>query len=463
MEVKGELEKNRHFSAHQSSQLNAHSDIQRQGGQSGLDGQKSDPEYPPRHLLEKLIRVPISAGYKGTKIPGHYYLWAVLDAYQGDDGRCFPSQLLQALNCRVGERQIRRWLAKLKADKNIGIDRRGKFHRYSVHTSRKITTFVPVDPRWVWKFGLSINEAVLFGYVCFRLNHKQETWFSIRRAAWDLGLSYNTIRRCLAVLAAESFIKIRPGRLSRGRTNRYQLTSFGWLVSWENYPKQARPKCPVKRNTIPEGCYSYANAVRNGSFRTEFGLSFSTKLDQELYELLVKFGASRQGAKLRAVQWRGYEKSVQQAIINAAYRFEADAETLRRHNLEPLRGTYISYGIGTLDRAYSEGHRVKPSKLARAVKARDPGGARAAAGGPPPEAELKQLEQYAENVLKPDLEKLHTPGKSAIPAQYTPICDKKAQDALLTRTLETAKRNWAAHHKPANPPQKADFSLDKPG
>jgi hypothetical protein len=64
----------------------------------------------------------------------------------------------------------------------------------------------------------------------------------------------------------------------------------------------------------------------------------------------------------------------------------------------------------------AECHDIQLSKSAKEEQAKAQGGARAAAAGQPPEAELKKLEQYAENVLKPCLAKQPTPDKSEIPA-----------------------------------------------
>ena len=422
------------------------------------DLQKSDPGVSPWPLLEKLIRVPTPAGYKSKLSLRIYYLLAVLDAHQGDRQFSSPSILRLALECRVSERQIKRWLAKLKRLKYIWVDGRGKRNRYRVIRTRKMPDYVFVDPRWVYRLGLSINEAVVLGYVYFKHNHKPETWFSIRRAVWDLGLSYNTIRRCLAVLAALELFPIRPGRQSGGRTNRYQLTGLGWIISWENYPKQARPKCPLLRNTSAAQCYSFANFSRKGGLSNQLEPGYSPDQDQKIYELLLRARVNRIVAKPVAFQWRGYIKSVEQAILNAAYLFSADAETLRRHNLTRPRGTLIAYVIGTLNGAYSEGHRVKPSKLAKEGEAKRKVKLAAAAAGQPPEAELKKLRQYAENVLKPCLTKLHPLGKLPILAQYTPICDKKADDALLTRTQAAARRNSRSYQKYANLGQKLHIS-----
>ncbi|GAJ00318.1 unnamed protein product [marine sediment metagenome] len=113
------------------------------------DLQKPGPgarEYP---LLEKFIKVPIPAGHKGRLSVRQWYLLAVLDGHQGDREYSSPSIIRLALECRVSERQVKRWLAKLKRLKYIGVDGRGKRNRYRVIRTRRVQTFVFVDPRWV--------------------------------------------------------------------------------------------------------------------------------------------------------------------------------------------------------------------------------------------------------------------------------------------------------------------------
>ncbi len=317
-----------------------------------------------------------------------------------------------------------------------------------------------VDPRWIYRLGLSINQACVWGYVGFRCNGKPEAWFSILEAALALGLCRRTIELCLAVLAAWALVDIRPGRKSGGRTNRYKLAPFGWLTSWKNYQHVPAQKCHLLRNTLPTVGLSYARFARNDSTRTGFGLSEACRLDQEPYGKLIRFRVHPKVARQAAVDWQDYPKSVDNAFINAAYLAEADAETLRRHNLAPLRGDPVAYALGTLKRAYSEGHRVKLNKLAEEGEARRKGGARAAAGGRPSEAELKRIEKHAELVLKPCLAEPHTPGKSAIPVQKPQFCDKSAEDKGLRAVLAAARRNSYSYLKYAKPGQKLGFSVD---
>jgi hypothetical protein len=89
----------------------------------------------------------------------------------------------------------------------------------------------------------------------------------------------------------------------------------------------------------------------------------------------------------------------------------------------------------------AECHDIQLSKAAEKEQAKAQGGAQAAAGGPPTEAEIKKLEQYAENVLKPCLGKPPTPQESAKFAEERQFRDKKAEEEFLTRTLETARSN----------------------
>ncbi len=412
---------------------------------------------PAWRFLEQLIKVPIPAGKKSGPPLRMYYLLAVLDAYQGDRESCSPSIIRLALECRVGERQIKRWIAKLKRLKYIWVDGRGKRNHYRVIRTRKMPDFVFVDPRWVHRLGLSISQAVMLGYVYFRCNHKPETWFSIRRAARDLGLSYNTIRRCLTFLAVWSFIEIRPGRKSGGRTNRYQLAEVGRLASWENYPKRARPKCPLLRNTPAAQRHSYAPFGRRGFACAESGLSSYCQLDQEIYELLVKLRIDRSVARSIAVQWRGYIESVKQAILNAAYLFDADAETLRRHNLKPPRGTFIGYIIGTLNEAYSEGHRVKPSKLAKALNHSGQAKPAIVAAGRRPEAEFEQRREAQKRALRTTPAKPITPGKEAESAIIQQNRDKEAEVKFLAARQAAARQSSYSLRRRANSAPKVRF------
>lgn len=424
------------------------------------DLQKPDPGARAGFLLKQLIKVPIPAGHKGTKIPGHYYLWAALDAYQGDDGECYPGQLTLAQNCRCSKRQIRRWQDKLESDRKIKIDRRGKFHRYRVECSRNITPFVFVDPRWVYRLGLSINQAVVLGYVKFRCNGKPEAWFLIRSAAADLGLSYNTIRRCLAVLAAWGFIEIRPGRLRGGRTNRYKLAPFGWMASWENYPKQARPKCPVKINTSLTESYSYANFSRKGGLSNQLKLGFSPKRDREAYGLLRNTWIHRKVAELIAAQWRDDPESVRWAIVNGMFAKQALERYWREQGRAPPYFNLAGYVIAALNGAHRECHGVRISKLARAFMAKAQGKAGPAAVGRVSDSVIEQRKKEEIRRLFTTPAKPHTPDNNAESALIKQNRNKEAEDALLTRTLETARRYWAASHKPANSPRKVDFWVD---
>ncbi len=422
------------------------------------DLQQSDPGAPDGRLLERIIRVPIPAGHRCKLSLRLYYFWALLDAHQGDRESCSPSILRLALECRVSERQIKRWLAKLRRLRYIRVDWRGKRNRYRVNRSRNITTFVFVDPRWIHRLGLSINQACVLGYVSFRCNGKPESWFSLSEAALALGLCRRAIDMCLAVLAAWDFIEIRPGRKSGGRTNRYKLTVFGELTAGENYQHVPAQKCPLLRNTLPTVGHSYACFARNGRARSGFGLSSGCRPDREPYELLRSIGVHSKVARPMAIQWQDYPESINNAFLNAAYLAEADAETLRRHNLAPLRGSPNSYALGTLNGALSEGHRVKLSKLAEAGEAKRKGGARAAAG--PGVTAVCHRAWVKEQIrrLKSAPARPHTPDNNAESAMTGRERDKKADDVFLTRTLEFARRNSRSYHKPANIAQKMGIS-----
>ncbi len=108
----------------------------------------------------------------------------------------------------------------------------------------------------------------------------------------------------------------------------------------------------------------------------------------------------------------------------------------------------------------AKGHDIQLSELAAAGIDKKQGGARAAAGGGLTEAELEQLEQYAENVLKPLLVKPHTPGKSAIPAENLQFRDKSAEDRRLQQAYDSGSCAYFRGREWAKPAQKADFSVD---
>ncbi len=459
-QVKGKFNKSHDFPVYQSSQINEPAAALCECRQPGQDRQGANPGAPIWPLLQESIKVPIPAGHKGRLPLRMYYLLAVLDAHQGNREFCSPSILRLALECRVSERQIIRWLAKLRRLRYIRVDGRGKRNHYRVNRTRNMTPFVFVDPRWVHQLGLSINQAVVLGYVRYKCNGKPESWFSIHRAARDLGLSYITIRRCFAVLAAWEFIEIRPGRQSKGRTNRYQLGSFGRSATGVFEPKRARSKCHLLRNTYPTDSCFYANSVRNSPEISQSDLSFDCRLDQELFDMLCFIGIDRTVARSIAVQWRGYAESVRQAIINAVYRFEADAETLRRHNLAPLRGTWVGYAIGTLNRAYSEGHRVKPSKLVAAAQAIGGDGAAAVPHRCRTKSEFEQRRKEQIRRLRSAPAKPHTPGKSAIPAKNLQFSDKPADNRRLRQAKAIGGRRYFSGRKWAKPAQKLRFSVD---
>ncbi|GAI87054.1 unnamed protein product, partial [marine sediment metagenome] len=186
-----------------------------------------------------------------------------LSAYVGKDGYAYPSIEQLALEMRLNVRQVRRLIGKLKRAEAISVEYTEEGNRYRMRGFQNSKTFIYVWPVWITRLGLSVNEACVLGYVYYRCNGKPETWFSLAEAAEALGLCPRTIEMCLAVLAAWEFIEIRPGRKSRGRTNRYQLGSFGRLASWENYEHVPAQKCPPMINTYPTDSYSYANSVRN--------------------------------------------------------------------------------------------------------------------------------------------------------------------------------------------------------
>ncbi len=427
----------------------------------GQDLQKSDPGYPPRRLLEKLIRVPCWMGrWRGLTLRA-WYLLAILSAHQGKADYRKVSLEHLALELRLDVRQVIRLVQKLERAKVLWVGRRGKCNCYRVLWFRNPPAWIFVDPRWVHQLGLNINEAVLFGYVCFRCNHKPESWFSISKAAEALGLHYTTIRSCLAVLAAEVFIKIRPGRESGGRTNRYQLTSFGWLVSWDSEPKRARQKCHLRINTLSERGRSYTNSSQKGGLSSQLNSGFSPDQDQKPYELLVCIGVNRFVAKPVAAQHRRDPESVENMIWNWTGKTEQSRRYWQNRDLPPPRIPLAGYVVGGLNIGIAECHSIKLSSAGREAKTRGKGAPGLAGSGPPTEAELKKLEQYAENVLKPCLGKPPTPQESAKLAEERRLPDKKAGAEFLTAHQAAVCKRDYGYRRLANSGQKVGICLDK--
>jgi len=387
----------------------------------------------------------------------------IIAAYPGDGYWKTLSLETIARNIRCSRQWAGRYVDEAKAAGYLEVDPNGKCHRYHVPEWVKYLPKTWVKPSLVRDDGLSISEAVDLSDLKFRQGDNDATWPTIQERAEVLGVSYHTIARADTSLAALGYIQRRHRPWRRSSKNEYCLTCKGQEATGVFEPKSARPKRNTLGQTIEEGNLVYANSVRNGSFRAQFGLSFSPDQDQEVHRLLRSIGTADSVARPMAFEQRYLLADVKQTLVNGALQGDDYCRRMRRLGLPAPRFNLAGYVIAALNGARRECHGVPPSKLARAVKARDKGGARAAAAGPPTEAELKQLEQYAENVLKPCLGKPPTPQESAKLAKERRLSDKKAQDTLLTRTLETARRNSRSYQKYANLGQNTGICLDKPG
>lgn len=350
---------------------------------------------------------------------------------------------------------------QLEAAGLLDVNRRGKCYRYHVPEWVKHLAKVWVKPGMVRDDGLSIPQAVWVSLVKFRQGDNVATWLTHQAAAEILGVSYHSIARVAAWSAALGYVQKRHRPWRRSSKNEYCLTCLGKEATGVSEPKSARPNARALGQTIEKGKCVYANKARNGSFRAQFGLSFSPEQDQEVHRLLRSIGTADSVARPMAFEQRYLFADVKQAIVNAALRGDDYYRQMRRLSLPAKRFNLAGYVIRTLPRARRECHGVRPSKLARAAEARDQGGARAADIVRPSESELEELRQYAENVLKPCLAKPVTPHKDEKPALIAQKRDKEVGAEYLTRTLAAARRNSRSYRRLANSGQKVGFCLDK--
>ncbi|MBA7663514.1 hypothetical protein ES703_71559 [subsurface metagenome] len=188
-----------------------------------------------------------------------------------------------------------------------------------------------------------------------------------------------------------------------------------------------------------EGRPFNASFGRRGVFAPDFGLSFDCRRDQEPYEKLKAIGVHWKVGKPLATWYRHDPKSVRQAVINAAAKGDDYRRRMRRLNLPPPRFNLAGYTIATLNQARAECHGVKPSKLARAAAARGDDGARAAAVGRLPEAELKQRKKEQIRRLRTTPAEPVTPYSDDKLALIASKRDKKAEAEYLTRVLAAAR------------------------
>jgi sRNA-binding protein len=366
-----------------------------------------------------------------------------------------------AYAARCFRSRVSRSIQRLKAVGYLDVDDTDKCNRYYIPDWVKRLLKTWVNPLLVRDYGLSIGDAVNLSDLKFRQGDNDCTWATIQERADVLGVSYHTLARSDASLATRGFIQKVHRPWKESLKNKYRLTCLGREATGVFEPKTARPKQGALGQTIEEGDCFKANKVRNGSFRAQFGLSFSPDQDQKPYELLVCIGVNRFVARLVAAQHRKDPKSVENMIWNWTGKTERSRRYWQGKNLPAPRIPLAGYVVGGLNIGIAECHSIKLSSAGREAKTRDKGGARAAAAGQPPEAELKKLEQYAENVLKPCLAKHPTPDKSVISTQKPQSHDKKTGEQFLTATLAAARKRDYGYRRLANSGQKVGFCLDK--
>ncbi len=429
----------------------------------GQDLQKSGPGARAGSGLQLDLPVKAWPGRYSKGYSKKSYLHALMFTHQGRDDRCNPSLDTLAKEMGLSRRQAIRIRKQLELHDDVQVVGRERPNCYWIRRYMMVQSILWVDPRYVVKSKLSINKALMLAFIRRRCQGNDDTWFKNQEAAEALGVCRRTAQILLHGFAAEHILQIteRPGRGSGG--NLYTLTGYGRSIIGVSGSEQKAQKCHPKEKGIEDRVYSHANPTQRGGLSSQLNSGFSPDQDQEVHRLLRSIGIADSVARPMAFEQRYPLPDVKQAIANAALRGDDYHRQMRRLGLPVLRFNLAGYVIRTLPGARREGHGVPPSKLVRAAEARDQGGARAAVAGPPTEAETKKLEQYAENVLKPCLGKPPTPQESAKLAKERRLSDKKAQDALLTKTLETARRNSRSYQKYANLGQNTGICLDKPG
>ncbi|GAI00595.1 unnamed protein product, partial [marine sediment metagenome] len=424
------------------------------------DLQNADPGAPDRFELK--LDLPVLTGErKGKKTSlACRYIVGIIAGYpdRGYWKTLSEDTIAQAI--RSNRPKVIRAITEAEEVGYLDVDRRGKCNRYHISPVFKRFAKIWVNPALVRDDGLSIVQAVWLSLVKFRQRENEATWLTHRKAADFLGVSYHSVARAANWSAALGYVQKRHRPWRRSSKNEYCLTCLGRLATGVSEPESARPKRCALGQTSKEGYYFNARFTRNDNFHSRFGLSFESHLDQEVHRLLRFIGITDSVARPAAAQWRYDPESVRQAIVNAALYGDNYDRQMRRLGLPAPRFNPAGYIVATLNGARREGHDVRPSKLAQASLIRKQGGARAAAAGRLTEAEFEKRKKEQIRRLLSTPAKTPTPGKSAIPAEKPQFCDKSADDALLNSTLEIARRNWAAHHKPVIPPRKADFSVD---
>ncbi len=408
--------------------------------------------------LEKLIRVPCGRSCLPRVKQSAYYLLAVLRAYQSDNDGAYPSHITLSLESRLSERHVYRLVRILEEAKLIGVDRRGKCNHYYILNPALITDYVFVDPQWISGQGLSINQALVFGYVMFRLNHKEEAWFAIREASKFLRLDRKTVRGCLVVLAAWGWIGRRPGRKNGGRTNRYHLEAFGAMVVSDEYPRRGGEKCHPMRNTLTTFGYFEARFARERFAHGRKGLSFDRRTDSKLFDLLRYTGVHWKIARLIAIQWRGDPESVENMIKNWVAKVGNARKGRTDDDLRALSIPSAGYVIGGLNNGLREGHRIKLSKEAREYKHVEQTEQECIVCGDMTSVEFEQYKQAEIKRLLAASSKPDTETKPMIQAEEPPSQAKEAESEWLRRKTKIARLNSRQYQKYANLGDKMRFS-----
>ena len=461
--VKHKSQENRHFSTHQSSQLNKPAAALRECRQSGQDRQDSDPGADDGFVLEFDIGIiDAKHEHRGISLTARYIL-GIIEAYLRAHPRGYLSEdkIAQAAGCCRST--VSRAEKQLKEAGLLGVDDSDKCNRYRVCEWVEHLPKIWVNPALVRDDDLSILQAGFVSYVKFRQGNNLATWLKIREAAEALGVSYHSVARAAASDAVLDFVeKIhRPER--RSSKNEYYLTEVSWLETFVFGPKSARPKCSALGQTSRKKELFNAPFGRRAVFSPDFGLSNDSKRDQEVYRLLRSIGTADSVARPMAFEQRYPLADVEQAIVNAALRGDDYHRRIRRSGLRARRFNLAGYVIAILNGAHRECHGVGPSKLAEVAQARAPAGARAAAGGRLPEAEFEQRRQEQLRALKVPPAKLITPYTDAEMALIASKRDKEAEDQILHQAQADGSRRYFRGHKWANSAKKADFSLDKAG
>ncbi|MBA7576403.1 hypothetical protein ES708_18244 [subsurface metagenome] len=425
------------------------------------DLQKSGPGA--RAGSDLLLDIPVLTGErkgKQTSLSARYILGIII-AKVGYGRWGYLAEETIVREARCGLWPVKNAKKQLEDAGLLDVNRRGKCHRYHIPEWVKHLAKIWVKPGMVRDDGLSIPQAVWVSLVKFRQGDNYATWLTHQAAAEILGVSYHSIARVAAWSAALGYVQKRHRPWRRSSKNEYCLTCLGREATGVFEPKSARPNARALGQTNKVRDLVYANSVRNGSFRAQFGLSNDPKRDREVHRLLRSIGTADSVARPMAFEQRYLLADVKQTLVNGALQGDDYYRRMWRLSLPALRFNLAGYVIRTLTGAHREGHGVPPSKLARAAEARRQGGARAAAGGGVTDSSFEQCKQEQIRRLFMTPAKPYTPQELAKLAEERRFRDKSVEDQLLRAVTAAARsRSWQ-YRKYANLGQKLGFSLDK--